>query len=292
MLTESPLTFVRRQLSGIYAANEIRSLTRLLLEDGLGIPMLDFYSGKVIKLSEEKEQILQKMVGRLRQQEPIQYVLGRTEFEGLPFRTAPGVLIPRPETEELVDWISSAEHPDRLLDIGTGSGCIAISLAKQLTGTKVEAWDISEDALRIAEDNSRLNHTDVKFIKRDVLTYIPPMAATASFDVIVSNPPYVTEKERTTMEENVLAWEPAIALFVPNNDPLRFYRAIARLGISLLKPGGKLYFEINWLFADEMKQMLAEEGYTDIIIRKDLFGKERMASAKRPASDMINEKRP
>lgn len=279
MQTESPLTYVRRQLADLYPAHEVRSLIRLLFEDGLNIPMLDFYTGKVIKLSEEKELILQKMLARLLRHEPIQYVLGRTEFEGMTFHTAPGVLIPRPETEELVAWISAIEQPSHLLDIGTGSGCIAISLAKRFPKASITAWDISPDALRIAEENNRLNGTSVRFVQKDVLACRPDKTEAGTFDIIVSNPPYVTEQERKTMEKNVLDWEPLTALFVPDNDPLRFYRAIARLGKSLLTPGGKLYFEINWLFAKEMATMLKEENYKNITLRKDSFGKERMMSA-------------
>lgn len=279
MLTESPSVFIRRRLAGIYPPHEIQSLTRLILEDGLGIPMLDFYSGKVKELSEDKELILRKILDRMIANEPVQYILGKTEFEGRPFHTAPGVLIPRPETEELVDWIASAEHPRHILDIGTGSGCIAISLAGFFPDTRVEAWDISREALQIAAGNNRLNKTNVLFVERDVLTYHPGKNETDLFDIIVSNPPYVTEKEKATMEKNVLDWEPATALFVPDNDPLRFYRCIARLGRTLLSPGGKLYFEINWMFAGEMKDMLEEEGYTGIEVRTDLFGRKRMMRA-------------
>lgn len=279
MLTESPSAFIRRRLAGIYPPHEIQSLTRLILEDGLGIPMLDFYSGKVKELSEDKELILRKILDRMIANEPVQYILGKTEFEGRPFHTAPGVLIPRPETEELVDWIASAEHPRHILDIGTGSGCIAISLAGFFPDTRVEAWDISREALQISTENNRLNKTNVLFVERDVLTYHPGKNETDLFDIIVSNPPYVTEKEKATMEKNVLDWEPATALFVPDNDPLRFYRCIARLGRTLLSPGGKLYFEINWMFAGEMKDMLEEEGYTGIEVRTDLFGRKRMMRA-------------
>lgn len=281
MLTETPIRFIHAQLSGFYTPQEANSLTRFILEDGLKIPMLDFYTGKVMKLSEEKELILRKILERLQRYEPIQYILGETEFEGMTFHTAPGVLIPRPETEELVDWISTGEHPESLLDIGTGSGCIAISLSRKFPDTRVEAWDISDEALRIAEENNRLNHTSVCFKKRDVINYQPQEEDKATFDTIVSNPPYVTEKEKETMEKNVLDWEPATALFVPDNDPLRFYRAIARLGNRLLRTGGKLYFEINYLYAKEMQTMLMEEGYTHVIIKKDMFGKDRMISAER-----------
>lgn len=280
MLTESPSAFIRRKLTSFYQPHEIQSLTRLLLEEGLGIPMLDFYSGKVKELSEEKEQILRKMLDRLMTYEPIQYILGKTEFEGMMFHTRPGVLIPRPETEELVDWITSEEQPQNILDIGTGSGCIAIALAKRFPHARVEAWDISCDALDIAAENNRLNQTNVLFMQKDVLTYSPEKNTALTFNIIVSNPPYVTEKEKVYMEKNVLDWEPSTALFVPNSDPLRFYRSIARLGRRLLQNEGKLYFEINWMFAQEMKQMLTEEGYTDIGLRKDIFGKERMMRAR------------
>lgn len=279
MLKESPLTFIRQRLAGIYPTPEVRSITRLLIEDGLGMEMLDFYTGKVTELSEEKETILREMLTRLAHNEPVQYVTGKTVFEGMPFHTMPGVLIPRPETEELVDWICETTPPGHFLDIGTGSGCIAVSLAAHFRDAEVEAWDISPDALRIAEENNRLNHTSVCFRQRDILTYQPEKEAVRTFDLIVSNPPYVTEKERGTMAKNVLDWEPATALFVPDDDPLRFYRAIAKAGQALLKTGGSLFFEINWLFAQEMHRMLEAEGYSEIAVRQDMFGKKRMMSA-------------
>lgn len=279
MLTESPLTFIRQQLTGLYSPAEARSITRLLIEDGLGMKTLDFYTGKVNELSGKKETILWEMLARLSHNEPIQYVVGKTVFEDMTFHTAPGVLIPRPETEELVDWIREAEHPGHILDIGTGSGCIAIALAKYFKETDVEAWDISTEALRIAKENNDRNHTNVHFSQQDVLKYQPAQKNRHTYDLIVSNPPYITEKERTTMEKNVLEWEPETALFVPDDDPLLFYRAIARLGRDLLKAGGRLYFEINWLFAQDMQRMLETEGYSDIHTKQDMFGKERMMSA-------------
>lgn len=279
MLTESPLTFIRQQLAGLYSPGEVRSLTRLLIEDGLGMQTLDFYTGKVSELSEEKETILREMLRRLTRNEPIQYVVGKTVFADMVFHTAPGVLIPRPETEELVDWICEAEHPARLLDAGTGSGCIAIALSRHFKEAMVEAWDISPDALKIAEENNRRNGTTVKFFRQDILAPRLSDNARQRYDLIVSNPPYITEKERSTMEKNVLDWEPETALFVPDDDPLLFYRAIARLGKTLLKTGGRLYFEINWLFADAMREMLTAEGYSGITIRQDMFGRERMLSA-------------
>lgn len=220
------------------------------------------------------------MLARLLRHEPIQYILGRTEFAGLTIHTAPGVLIPRPETEELVDWICKVEHPATLLDIGTGSGCIAIALSRHFPKAYTEAWDISPDALNIAKENNQLNKTNVHFKLHDTLAPLPAGTVHEQFDLIISNPPYVTEKERETMEKNVLDWEPSIALFVPDDDPLRFYRAIARIGQTLLKPDGKLYFESNWLFTHEMQCMLEEEHYTDIFFKKDIFGKERMVSAR------------
>lgn len=282
MPAESPLAFIRHRLEGIYPPTEIRSLTRLLVEDGLGMQMLDFYTGKVKELSEEKETKLREMLARLARYEPIQYVVGKTEFDGLTFHTAPGVLIPRPETEELVDWICESAAPARILDAGTGSGCIAIALARRFPNAEVDAWDISPEAMRIAEGNNRLNGTHVHFFRRDILADTPMDETPHRYDLLVSNPPYVMQKERGGMARNVLDWEPEAALFVPDDDPLLFYRALARLGKRLLVNGGRIYLEINCLLAKEMTHMLEAESYSGVVVRKDLFGKDRMVSAINP----------
>ena len=200
-------------------------------------------------------------------------------------------MIPRPETEELVEWIASeadaikeathrhsnTQEPLRILDIGTGSGCIAVSLAALLDHAEVVAIDLSEQALRMAAENARMNHTEVTFIQHDILSDTFPVAlASQSFDLIVSNPPYVTESERTQMQANVLEYEPEMALFVSDEDPLKFYRAIARHGRHLLKQGGALYFEINEQFGTETARMLQQEGYVGTKVRRDIFEKERM----------------
>ena len=219
------------------------------------------------------------MLSRLQKNEPIQYVLGKETFCGLDFEVDSNVLIPRPETRELVEWIvadrksSASSH---ILDIGTGSGCISISLAKFLQGSKVEAWDISQGALDVARRNAQRNGVEVLFRHQDVLDALP---GGAIYDVIVSNPPYITEKEKLDMEANVLDWEPSTALFVPDADPLLFYRKIAELGLSMLKTGGALYFEINRAYGQETISMLESLNYSQIELRKDEWGNDRMIKA-------------
>ncbi|WP_302613905.1 peptide chain release factor N(5)-glutamine methyltransferase, partial [uncultured Bacteroides sp.] len=227
-----------------------------------------------------KERELENIIFRLQKNEPIQYIRGVTEFAGRRFKVAPGVLIPRPETAELVALVAR-ENTDacRLLDIGTGSGCIAISLDKRLPKAAVEAWDISETALTIARTNNKELEAEVTFLKRDVFS--DDWEKTPSFDVIVSNPPYVTEAEKNEMEANVLDWEPELALFVPDDDPLRFYLRIAELGRALLLPGGRLYFEINQAYGRETAHMLEMNQYRDVRVVKDIFGKDRIVTANR-----------
>ena len=237
-------SYIRRELQDYYTPQEAGNLSRLICCEILGQPVVDYYLGKDITLSAKAEQELQSLLRRLRNFEPIQYILGEARFLGRAFQVASGVLIPRPETEELVEiMLKEISSTSRILDIGTGSGCIAVTLAKELPGTQVTAWDVSEEALAIAAANSLALQVPVCFERRDVLTYTP--GVTERYDVIVSNPPYVTEAEKQDMERNVLDWEPSLALFVPDTDPLRFYRRIAVLGLEMLEPDGKLYFEIN-----------------------------------------------
>ena len=229
-----------------------------------------------LSLTLDQEALLEDALKRLENGEPLQYVIGSTPFCGLTFKVDSRVLIPRPETAELVDWVAKdAGSKGSLLDVGTGSGCIAVSLAHRLLGWKVQGWDISEGALEVARENSRLNGTEVEFRKVDILN----ASADSKFDVIVSNPPYVMESEKAQMEDTVLEYEPHLALFVQDTDPLLFYKAIAEFGHRTLNTGGKLYFEINPLLVEEMKAMLMGAGYRDVQVRNDIFGKPRMIKA-------------
>lgn len=212
--------------------------------------------------------------------EPLQYIEGRTLFLGREFWVAPGVLIPRPETEELVELMLKEIPADaRILDVGTGSGCIAISLAKALPDALVTAWDVSPEALSVARANARKLQADVRFVECDVLAC--QVDEVGLYDVIVSNPPYVTEAEKADMEPNVLQWEPSLALFVPDDDPLRFYRRIAVLGRDMLADGGRLYFEINRAYGREMVEMLRTMGYVRVRVKKDLSQNDRFVIAEK-----------
>lgn len=272
------IAYIRQSLLEIYPPEEVKALSMLICCDMLGLDALDIYMGKDIILSEWKQRELENIIFRLQKNEPIQYIRGFTEFCGRNFKVASGVLIPRPETAELVELVTK-ENPDacRLLDICTGSGCIAISLDKELPNTSVEAWDISEEALAIARQNNKELEAGVTFLQRDVLS--DDWERMPSFDVIVSNPPYVTETEKKDMDANVLDWEPELALFVPDEDPLRFYSRIARLGRELLLPGGKLYFEINQAYGRETAHIFEMNQYRDVRVIKDMFGKDRIVTA-------------
>ena len=264
-------------LSCCYSAGEIPALTRILAIELLGIPQMTFFLKDEVTLTAEQEALLGNAIERLKKQEPIQYILGYCDFCGLRFKVTPATLIPRPETSELVEWITSeATGNEGILDIGTGSGCIAVSLAHRLQQSKVTAWDISHDALAVAAENSKANGCAVAFEEVDILAYQP---TDAQFDIIVSNPPYIKENEKEAMHSNVLDWEPHTALFVPDSDPLLFYRTIAKKGLALLKPGGRLYFEINRAHGNETMEMLAALGYTGIELRKDFAENDRMIRA-------------
>lgn len=273
-------SYIRQSLQDIYPPEEVKALSMLICCDMLGLDALDIYVGKDMTLSECKQRELENIIFRLQKNEPIQYIRGYAEFCGNSFRVAPGVLIPRPETAELVDLLLK-ENPDanRILDIGTGSGCIAITLAKELPNVRVDAWDISEEALMIARQNMEELGAIVSFRQQNILSDegIEP----DSYDIIVSNPPYITETERQEMEANVLDWEPELALFVPDDDPLRFYRRIAILGHRLLSPVGKLYFEINQAYGQQTAAMLEMNQYRNIRVVKDIFGKDRILIANR-----------
>lgn len=270
--------YIRQSLQDLYPPQELKSLVMMICCDMLGMDALDIYLGKDINLSESKQHELENILLRLRKNEPIQYIRGVASFLGRPFQVAPGVLIPRPETAELVELIISENKNRfiRILDVGTGSGCIAVSLS--LEGYKdVVAWDISDDALAIARTNNEVLGANVLFEKKDV--FADQFIGSAKFDIIVSNPPYVTEAEREEMELNVLDWEPELALFVSDNDPLCFYRCIAILGRELLTGEGQLYFEINRAYGVETVSMLTDLGYRNPRIIKDISGNDRIVTA-------------
>ena len=272
---------IRDALSGIYPPSEALSLAKMLLVEVFDFSTLELYGGKDKEISGKRRDVLDEMIRRLKKNEPIQYIIGVESFCGLTFEVNPSVLIPRPETQELVGWIvgdCEGKEACRILDIGTGSGCIPVSLAHRLPKAEVESWDISEDALQVARRNAERNGVEVLFLQKDVLKASPDEAR---YDVIVSNPPYIAEKEKVDMEANVLDWEPSIALFVSDEDPLLFYRTIAQLGCSMLKEGGALYFEINRAYGQETIQMLEAMGYKEIELRKDSWGNDRMMKAER-----------
>ncbi len=274
------VAYIRSRLQPYYTAEEVSALSRIVCCDLLGQAPTDYYLGKDIALSSKKEQELEDILQRLSRFEPLQYIEGRTLFLGREFWVAPGVLIPRPETEELVELMLKEIPADaRILDVGTGSGCIAISLAKELPNALVTAWDVSPEALSVARANARKLQADVRFVECDVLAC--QVDEVGLYDVIVSNPPYVTEAEKADMEPNVLQWEPSLALFVPDDDPLRFYRRIAVLGRDMLADGGRLYFEINRAYGREMVEMLRTMGYVGVRVEKDLSQNDRFVIAEK-----------
>lgn len=274
------VAYIRSRLQPYYTAEEVSALSRIVCCDLLGQAPTDYYLGKDIVLSPKKEQELEDILQRLSRFEPLQYIEGRTLFLGREFWVAPGVLIPRPETEELVELMLKEIPADaRILDVGTGSGCIAISLAKELPDALVTAWDVSPEALSVARANARKLQADVRFVECDVLAC--QVDEVGLYDVIVSNPPYVTEAEKADMEPNVLQWEPSLALFVPDDDPLRFYRRIAVLGRDMLADGGRLYFEINRAYGREMVEMLRTMGYVGVRVEKDLSQNDRFVIAEK-----------
>ena len=272
-----------QQLARTYDTGEAKAIARMLYEVRYGLSLSDLLMGRDADVPQQE---LQQLTERLEQHEPIQYVLGQTDFCGRTFKVSPAVLIPRPETEELCQWVTTKVRDSAcndaalsILDVGTGSGCIAITLAAELPEAKVTAWDISEDALLVACENALLNGVTVDFELQDVL--LATAAAQQTKDIIISNPPYICNKERATMEANVLEHEPHHALFVPDDDPLLFYRAIAKLGQQMLSYGGWLYFEVNPLFAGQLARLLSAMSYYDIEIKEDQFGKQRMIRARK-----------
>ena len=314
-----------QSLTPLYDAGEAQAIVRTVLDVKYGMTLTDIICGKVNEISADEERKLEEIIIRLQKGEPVQYVLGEADFAGRPFHVEPGVLIPRPETAELCQWIekdmieksivssgdSSGNSPQAtddaklILDICTGSGCIAITLGLNIPNSEVTGWDISEDALRIAQGNVemmeagnvRIEHQDAlalpkaaetdneKMKGNDDKEVVKPKGeaktpSTQKWDLIVSNPPYICEKEKADMEKNVLEHEPSLALFVPDEDPLKFYRAIAEYASSALKSGGALYFEINPIYEKETREMLLKLDFKDIETKEDAFGKKRMMRAK------------
>jgi release factor glutamine methyltransferase len=275
-----------KKLNNIYSSNETEALSLLAISEITQTSKATIKAFPEKVLTAEQLERLQNILAELLTGKPIQYILGFTEFYGLPFKVNPSVLIPRPETEELVEWILSETQKvknkgfsGRIIDIGTGSGCIAVTLKKNLPGAVVFAIDISEDALRTAEDNAELNETEVNFLKLDILNFLPDNTIPKS-DIIVSNPPYVTEDDKKQMHNNVTDFEPHTALFVPENDPLIFYRAIADFALVNLKPDGYLFFEINENLGNETVELLQHKGFKKIELRQDMSGRDRMISSR------------
>lgn len=265
-------TSLRQQLATCYPGREAHAVALRVLEDAFGVSRTDVYADKVRKFSSEEEQRWQHIAERLSAGEPLQYVLGEAEFCGRSFGVAPGVLIPRPETEELVALVEqSVSGHCRILDAGTGSGCIAVSLALALPEAEVQAWDISPEALSVAQGNAERWGAAVDFRLCDMLTATPD----ERFDVVVSNPPYVCERERLDMTPQVLEHEPGLALFVPDDDPLRFYRALVGLSVRCLNSGGLLAVEINEAYGAETANLFSRSGLTEVQMLFDSFGKPR-----------------
>lgn len=275
------IKYIKSSLQGLYPDSEIDSFTRIILRVVCGFSTTDLLLRKNSNLSPTINLKIKEIVERLTHFEPIQYILGQADFMDFEFQVVPGVLIPRPETEELVDLIvrENRHFKGKILDLGTGSGCIAISLAKLLPGWQTEAWDVSPTALQCAAGNARRLQANVRFLQMDILNPNLSLSDT-HYDILVSNPPYVCDSEKDAMSPNVLEHEPHIALFVPDSDPLIFYRTIALLGRSLLTPQGLLYFEINCRFGPEVVCLLEEVGYQEISLITDISGKDRIVRAR------------
>ena len=279
MLLKEIKNIYHLELDPLFPKEEVDSFFYLVIDHYLGLERFILAMQPNLVVSKENEDPLFFALSQLKQERPIQHILGKAHFCELEFRVDENVLIPRPETEELVYWIiNEVQKGDpreevKILDIGTGSGCIAISLAKNLPNAKVYALDISKKALQIAGENAMDNGVDIVFLEADILSL---EGLKDKFDVIVSNPPYVRELEKLEMKNNVVEHEPGLALFVSDGDPLIFYKKITRFALSHLKKGGVLFFEINQYLGEEMKQLLEAENFSEIELRKDMFGNDRM----------------
>lgn len=277
------------QLETYYPQEEIKSILYLLFEEYCQMKRTDIMLNPTKTLSESQSRKVSQAIDDLKKYKPIQYIIGKTNFYGLDFIVTPAVLIPRAETEELVQWIIEENESYNLgeehrvldvLDIGSSSGCISISVSKNISKTSVLGIDINEEALKIAVKNNELNNTNVDFKCYDILDE-SNWAQLHKFDIIVSNPPYIRESERQQMSKNVIDYEPESALFVSDEDPLIFYRTILKFSQNHLKPRGKVYFEINEAFGEEMRQLLIDYGFSDIVLKRDMNGRDRMVVGSR-----------
>jgi release factor glutamine methyltransferase len=274
-----------KELDTIYGKEEVDSFFYLLTEEFLEMKRLAFSLQPEFTITKEEEQPLFEALSKLKREQPIQYILGKTEFYGLPFKVNEHTLIPRPETEELVSWVSSQKtknnNQQTILDIGTGTGCIAISLAKNLPNAEVYGLDVSKEAIEVAKENAKLNDTKVTFLESDILNrdHWNLVFKDLKFGTIVSNPPYVRNLEKAEMKNNVLQNEPHLALFVEDENPLLFYKAITEFASKYLKKDGLLYFEINQYLGKEMIGLLETNNFRNIELKKDVFGNDRMIKA-------------
>ena len=282
MLLSEIKTAFHLELDALYPPEEVDSFFYSMIEHYLELPRFTLVVTPNLTLTKEEEQPLFEGLARLRLEEPIQYILGEAHFRNLILKVNKSVLIPRPETEELVDWVvqewgNREDVSPVILDIGTGSGCIAVALAKELPAAKVVALDISKKALEVAMKNATLNNVDITFVLADILAsgYVPE----GTYDVIVSNPPYVRELERPDIRNNVKKYEPEPALFVPDEQPLPYYKAIAQFAHEHLKKGGHLFLEINQFLGKETMALLEQEYFIKVELKKDIFGKDRMIKA-------------
>jgi release factor glutamine methyltransferase len=263
---------MKATLLSIYESDELNSIFYLISEDFLQIPRSKILLADEIELDSKKQKLFQNALTRLEKNEPVQYVLGKAAFMNLEFNVNSNVLIPRPETEELVRLMLKDELDGKeILDIGTGSGCIAISLAKNLPNAKVSALDISKDAIELSKMNAKENDVNLEFINTDILDY----KSDKKYDIIVSNPPYVKESEKALMKRNVVEYEPKQALYVSDNNPLLYYKAILNFSKKYLNKNGKIYFEINEKYEDEIKDLANHFGYLNVYCKLDIFGKYR-----------------
>ena len=276
MILKDAIEQLKNGLAGLAEPQEIQAMIRVICDDVFNYDQVDVALRQESELPDFAPERIADIITRLRRHEPLQYIVGSARFHGHRFKVAPAVLIPRPETEQLVDLIID-ENPGsdlRVLDIGTGSGCIAISLARALKFAQVDALDVSRDALVVARENAAALKVKVRFFESDILSPQPP----GRYDIIVSNPPYVCWSEREAMERNVKDYEPGQALFVPDNDPLLFYKAIVPYAAQSLERGGRLYLEINQRFGNEVKRLLEDSGFDEVRIIDDTYGNPRFAA--------------
>lgn len=277
----STIQYIENELAEVYPFPEIRGFTRMILEKVCGLSYTEQVLHKDQELPEADKKSIEAIVLRLKKNEPIQYIFGETEFRDLKLKVNPSVLIPRPETEELIDFIleKRISPKAKIIDIGTGSGCIALALKSALPEAEAYGLDVSEKALETAAGNAELNNLEVAFLQRDILNWEADVWE--QYDVIVSNPPYVRNSEKQMMEKNVLEYEPTTALFVSDSDPLLFYRRISEFAQKFLHKKGRLFFEINEYLGNEMVDLLKQLGFSEIELRKDINGRNRMLTCRK-----------